>query len=314
MDAGDLRIFEAVARLKGMNRAASELHTVQSNVTARIRLLEQSLGEKLFLRHSRGVTLTAAGQRLLPYADKIAELLAQARCAVAEDGKPKGRLSLGSLETTAMLRLPPVLARFAAAHPAVDLVLTTGTTGELVARVLERRLDGAFVCGPIAQSELAEEVVFREELAVVTAPGLRRWHDALAEPDPKIVVLRLGCSYRQRLEALLMKRGVVGLRYLEFGTLDAIIGCVAAGIGITLLPKSVVETPRRQGRLAVHALAPKDARVDTVFIRRRDAFRSSALAAFLDCAYRNGPRAGVRTSGESRSRSLRRPGGAGRNR
>ncbi|MGH6886252.1 MAG: LysR family transcriptional regulator, partial [Geminicoccales bacterium] len=68
MDAADLKVFEAVARLGGMNRAAAELHTVQSNVTARIRTLEARLGTPLFQRHSRGVTLTAAGRRLLPYA------------------------------------------------------------------------------------------------------------------------------------------------------------------------------------------------------------------------------------------------------
>src|SRR5438445_11922769 len=95
MDAGDLRVFEAVARLGGMNRAAAELNTVQSNVTARIRLLEEALGTPLFHRHSRGVTLTVAGHRLLPYAERVGHLLAEARRAVSDDGAPKGPLSLG---------------------------------------------------------------------------------------------------------------------------------------------------------------------------------------------------------------------------
>src|SRR6267154_5819933 len=101
MDAGDLRVFAAVVRLGSMNRAAAELNTVQSNVTARIRLLEETLGTPLFHRHSRGVKPTVAGQRLLPYADRVATLLAEARRAVGDDGRPKGPLSLGSLETTA---------------------------------------------------------------------------------------------------------------------------------------------------------------------------------------------------------------------
>ena len=74
MDAADLKVFEAVARTGGMNRAAAELHTVQSNVTARVRALEVELGCPLFERHSRGVALTSAGQRLLPYARRVAEL------------------------------------------------------------------------------------------------------------------------------------------------------------------------------------------------------------------------------------------------
>src|ERR671933_479015 len=109
MDAGDLRVFEAVARLGGMNRAAAELNTVQSNVTARIRQLEETLGTPLFQRHRTGVTLTPAGRRLLPYAARVRQLLDEARRAALDDGAPKGPLLVGSLETTAALRLSPVL-------------------------------------------------------------------------------------------------------------------------------------------------------------------------------------------------------------
>src|SRR5262249_54485214 len=136
MDASDLRVFEAVARLGAMNRAAAELNTVQSNVTARVRLLETGLGRPLFSRHRRGVARPPAGQRLLPYATRVAHLLADARRAVVDDGRPEGLLAIGSLETTAALRLPPILARYAATYPAVDLVLSTGTSAELVERVL----------------------------------------------------------------------------------------------------------------------------------------------------------------------------------
>src|SRR5690348_13948830 len=118
MDAADLRMFEAVARTGGMGRAASELNTVQSNVTTRIRLLEEELGAPLFVRHSRGVSLTPAGRRLLPYAERMRDLLAQARRAVSEDGTPQGPLLLGSLETAAALRLPRILAAYARAYPA----------------------------------------------------------------------------------------------------------------------------------------------------------------------------------------------------
>ena len=281
MDAADLRVFEAVARLGGMNRAAAELNTVQSNVTARIRLLEEELGAPLFRRHSRGVALTAAGHRLLPYAVRVRRLLEDARRAVEDDGTPRGPLTVGSLETTAALRLSPLLATYVAAYPEVDLVLRTGTTCELIAGVLEHRLEGAFVCGPVDHPELEAEVVFHEELVIVTARSVRALGELVGGGDLKIVVLRAGCSYRQRLEAILAARGVVGVRLLEFGTLDAILGCVAAGLGVTLLPRSVVEPARRDGRVAVHDLPAAEARAETVFVRRRDGFVSSALAAFL---------------------------------
>jgi DNA-binding transcriptional LysR family regulator len=284
MDAADLKVFEAVARLGGMNRATSELHTVQSNVTARIRQLEDELGTALFHRHSRGVTPTAAGRRLLPYAARVGLLLAEARRAVEDDGTPKGPLGLGSLETTAGLRLPPILASFAAACPGVDITLKTGTTCELVAEVLEHRLEAAFVCGPVDHPELDEQPVFREELVLVTARSVPSLDALVAKGDLKIIVFRAGCSYRQRLDNMLAARGVVGVRRLDFGSLEGILGCVAAGVGVTLLPKGVIGLAWREGRVAVHELPLAESCVDTVMVRRRDAFVSSALAAFLQCA------------------------------
>lgn len=283
MNAADLRVFEAVARLGAMNRAASELNTVQSNVTARIRALEHDLGVKLFHRTVRGVVPTDAGLRLMPFAGRISRLLADARRAVEDDGAVRGALAIGSLESTAAVRLPHCLAAYASAYPDVDFVLVPGTTSESIERVLSHEVHGAFVCGPVRHPDLEEEVVFREELVVVTARPVRRLDAVLRQRQLKVVIFRLGCSYRQKLEDVLARRGVVGLRRLEFGSIDAILGAVAAGVGITLLPRSVVATKARAGTLSIHALPPDEAHVDTVFVRLREAFVPRALDAFLAC-------------------------------
>ncbi len=199
----------------------------------------------------------------------------------ATTGFPRGPLAIGSLETTAALRLPAVLAAYAASYPKVDLALRTGTTSELVAAVLEDRVDGAFCCGPVRHPALEERVMFREELVVLAAPGLGSLEELVGRGDARIVVLRAGCSYRQRLEMLLARRGVPVPRLMEFGTLEAIFGCVSAGLGITLLPRALVGTVRGYRHLSVHALSPAEALVETVFIRRSEAFVSRALAAFL---------------------------------
>src|SRR3984885_198508 len=282
MDTAGLKMLEAVARTGGMNRAAAELHTVQSNVTARIRALETELGCPLFERHSRGVALTAAGQRLLPYAHRIAWLLADASRAARDDGQPRGPLTIGSLETTAALRLSPLFASYAAACPEVDLALRPGTTAELIDAVMERRLEGAFVCGPVAHQSLIEQVMFEEELVILAAPGIASLEQATQGGIARIIVLRAGCSYRQRLEMLLARRGIAVPRLMEFGTLEAIFGCVSAGLGITLLPRGLVGPVWRDGRVSLHRLPPEEALVTTVFIHRREAYVSTALRAFLD--------------------------------
>ena len=284
MDAADLRVFEAVARIGSMNKAALELNTVQSNVTARIRALEEGLGTALFERTSRGVTLTAAGQRLLPYAGRVSHVLEDARRAALDEGEPSGPLAIASLESTAALRLSSLLAAFAAAHPQVELSLCTGTSRELVDAVLDRGADGAFVCGSVAHPDLLVETFFEEELVFLAPPSFTGLAEIAGRRDLRIVVLRAGCSYRLHLEAWLARRGIVGLRLLELGTIEAILGCVAAGLGVTLLPRALVGTLRQPDRVAVHPLPPGEGTVETVFVRHREAYASSALRAFLDLA------------------------------
>ena len=280
MDARDLATFEAVARLGGMGRAARELNTVQSNVTQRVRRLEESLSVSLFERRRAGARLTPAGARLMPYATRVDALLDEAGRAARDDGAPRGTLTVGSLETTAALRLSPLLASYVQAHPGVDFVLRTGTTAEMVERVLDRDLEGAFVCGPVVHPQLVSTPAFTEELALLSAPTERTLAAVLRRPELRLVILRAGCSYRQRLEELLARRGVVGLRRLEFGTLEAILGAVAAGLGITLMPQALIGPAWRGGRIRAHRLPASEARVQTMFVRRRDTLPSSALLAF----------------------------------
>jgi DNA-binding transcriptional LysR family regulator len=140
------------------------------------------------------------------------------------------------------------------------------------------------VCGPVGHADLVVEPVFAEELAVLAAADAGGLDAVLHQPDLKIIVLRAGCSYRQRLEQALVQRGIVAFRTLEFGTVEAILACVAAGIGVTLLPRALLAAVARDRRIAAHRLPPAEAHAETVFIRRRDAFVSSALATLLAMA------------------------------
>ena len=295
MDVSDLRVFEAVSRHGSMNRAAQELHTVQSNVTARIRVLEEELGVSLFYRHARGVSTTPAGQRILPFVGRITKLLTDARTAAQDDGSPSGALLLGSLETTTALRLSPLLSRFAMTYPEVRLVVTTGTTRKLLDEVIECRLEGAFVAGPVSHPDLDQEVVFQEELVLVTSRSIHSMDELAEITDLRTIVFQIGCSYRQRLETLLAEMGIVTAKPLEFGSLDAIISCVSAGVGIALLPKGIVAAAWQEGRVAVHELPPERSLVDTLFVRRSDAYTSSAMTALLDMV-RSKPSAGPLSS------------------
>ena len=286
MELTDLLTFSAVARNGGITRAAEELNTVQSNVTQRVKALEAEMGVALFERHSRGMTLTGAGRRLLPYVQRMAALSREAVLAARDDGEPKGPLAIGSMETTAAVRLPALLAEFHRRFPAVKLTLRTATTADLVAGVLDGTLDGAFVAGPIDHADLISTIAFREELVLVSAKhftslaGLRA---ATPESGPTALVFRTGCTYRQRLEQLFSDFGWPSAARFELGTLDGMIGCVAAGMGVSLLPRAVVERSDQRKNVSVHALEAPWSRVDTLFIQRKSAHQYSALTGFTSC-------------------------------
>ncbi|TBU73248.1 LysR family transcriptional regulator [Phytopseudomonas daroniae] len=285
MDSADLQFFATVAKVGSISKAAARLDTVQSNVTQRIRRLEAELGIPLFHRHGRGVTLTPAGVQLLPYANQIDQMLDEARRVILDDATPTGQLRIGSMETTAAFRLPPLLVDYSGHFPAVNLSLNTGTTRSLIEDVLERRMDVAFVAGSVEHEELIAETVLTEELVIVTAPWVRRVEDRPAwlpsTTNVKIAIFRNGCAYRERLEVQLIQNGVHTIQRMELGTLDGILGCVQAGLAITLLPVAIVETLVQAGRVAVHRLKGNEGLVDTVLIRRRDAYVTTALASFM---------------------------------
>jgi DNA-binding transcriptional LysR family regulator len=282
MNVSDLNLFAAVARYGSITKAARRLNTVQSNVTTRLRLLEEELGVSLFQRHHHGVTLTRPGCELLPYAHQLDVLLQKARCAVSANGATRGTLRLGSMETTAAARLPELLRKYVPAHRNVDVAIETGTTRALTQAVLEYRIDGAFVAGPVEVDELEQTLSFVEELVLVSSPEHKSVTAALQQGKiPKMFVFRVGCSYRQKLERFLAGRGLTLVNQLEMGTLEGILGCVSAGLGITMMPFSVAEPYAKRREVAIHRLAPADARVETVFITRRDLVRSPALDEFI---------------------------------
>ena len=286
MELSDLTTFSAVARNGGITRAAEELNTVQSNVTQRVKALEAEIGTALFERHSRGMTLTGAGRRLLPYAQRMAALSREAMLAARDDGEPKGPLSIGSMETTAAVRLPGLLAEFHHRFPKVALTLTTATTADLVAGVLNASFDGAFVAGPIEHTDLISTVAFREELVLVTPrrfASLAELRAGTPESGPTALVFRTGCTYRQRLEQVFSDFGWPSAARFELGTLDGMIGCVAAGMGVSLLPRAVVERSDQRENVRVHSLDEPWAHVETLFIQRRSRHHYSALSGFAAC-------------------------------
>jgi len=282
MDLQTLQFFRAVARSGSISKAARELNYAQSNLTTRIRQLESELHARLFYRNHRGTVLTDKGKLLLSYADRIFQLIDEARDALGDHPTPRGPLRIGSMESTAAVRLPKLLTRFHREYPDVDLSLKTGTTQQNIEAVLNYELDGAFVAGPVGHPDLACRTVAEEELVLVTDASPRRFASIREMRNRTILVFRHGCAYRARFEEWLRHEGVVPDKIIEFGTLDGIVGCVAAGLGISLLPRSVAEKQAKDHQICLYEIPERFGKVETVFIYRKDDYIATPLRKLID--------------------------------
>ena len=240
MDLAALRIFKSVVEHGGINKAAAKLHRVPSNVTTRIKQLEEHLGAKLFLRVGRRLALSTEGRLLLTYADQLLRLSSEAETAM-RNGKPRGTLRIGALESTAASRLPPVLSRYHALYPDVRIELVTGTSGALVERVHQQYLEAAFVAEPFNAEGLVSQTVFVEELVLITPKSDGPVRSAKDIGNRTVIAFATGCSYRRRLESWLGASKLLPDRVIEFQSYHAIIACVAAGSGIAIVPRAVLE-------------------------------------------------------------------------
>lgn len=267
MDFAALRVFTAVVDEGGISPAAKKLHRVQSNVTTRIQQLEASLGTQLFVRQKRRLHLSPAGELFLTYARQLLDLSHQARAAVQGDA-PRGVLRIGTLESTAASRLPPVLSRYHEKYPAVRVELTTGTADSLVDAVLARKVEAAFVADCKVADQLELMPVFSEELVVIAPrshPRIRRPQDVKSDT---IISFPSGCAYRRHLQAWLATGDVVPDKVLDLSSYHAIVACVAAGSGIAFAPRAVLDTIRRTEAVSIHPLPDKRPVITSLVWRR----------------------------------------------
>ncbi len=227
IDLESLKIFRTVVDEGGVIRAAMKLNRVPSNVTTRIRQLEQHLGTRLFRREGRSIRLSTEGRTLLVYANRLLRLADEA-VSQMRAGKPKGIFRLGSLESTAGSRLAPILSRYHALYPDVIVELATGTAGALVTRVMNFELEAAFVSEPFTAPGLQIQPVFEEQLVLVTSRATPKVSRPADLGRSTLIAFTQGCSYRKRIEEWLGSANVMPGRGLEFASYQAMIACVAA--------------------------------------------------------------------------------------
>ena len=254
MEFSQLRIFQAVAEEGSITRAAERLHRVPSNLSTRLKQLEEQLGVELFLRERQRLQLSPAGKVLLDYTGKLFSLHDEAQAAV-QGGQPAGDFVLGTMYSTAAIHLPALLARYHRSYPAVNLQVQSGPSGELLEGLLTGRLDAALVDGPLELAGLDGLPLCDERLVLISEADHPPVRSALDVQGRSVFTFRQGCSYRMRLEAWFAHDHAAMGRAMEIESYPGMLACVIAGSGVALMSESMLASLPGRESVAVHPLA-----------------------------------------------------------
>jgi DNA-binding transcriptional LysR family regulator len=245
-----LQHFVAVAEEQHFTRAAQRVNIVQSALSSSIRALEEELDAKLFVRSTRQVRLTAAGCIFLDKARIALEAVRDARNSVAAlQGLKRGTLSIGTVQSLpAFLDLPAHLARFHAEYPEVEVRLCQGSMSHLLEKVQTGRLDLAILpmCEP--SNGIATLMIACEALVLICAPT----HPLAGRADVPLATVahepfvdfERAWGTRQLVDRGFAETGLQRHIAFEVSDLDTLIGLVARGLGVALVPEAVAEARR----------------------------------------------------------------------
>jgi DNA-binding transcriptional LysR family regulator len=287
MQLAEVQAFVEVSRTRSVSRAADALFLTQPALTARLQRLEADLQARLFLRTSRGMRLTEAGEAFLPYAVRALENLADGRQLVnAFERGGAGRLTLGAAPALSTYVLPIILRRFRVSHPRVRVAVRTGHSEEVLDLVLKEQVELGLV-RMLRHPEIVSSPLYEDRLVLVADPAhpfARRGRVRLAEiGDEQLVQFDRTSSYTELTNALFRDAGVRPQGTMELDNIDAAKKMVQEGLGVALLPQTSVRQELEVGLLAQVDIADaKPPRPQLVAIRRRDrGVPTGTVAAFL---------------------------------
>jgi len=287
-----LQVFHTVARLLSFTKAAETLHMTQPAVTFQIRQLEEYFNTRLFDRTHNKISLTAAGQRVYEYAERILQLYAEMENSVREmTGDVSGILIIGASTTIAEYMLPSLLGEFKNLHPNINLRLRVSNSVGVVHMVEDNSVDVGIVESPISNKNLAVEVCWHDELVFICPPQhplakktAITMKDFIDEP---FVCREEGSGTREFILEY-MDKNKMTLQDLnlnvEVGTPEAVKSAVEAGLGISIVSQATIAKELRLATLAARPLDPPLKRPFSI-VYQRQKFRLRAMDEFMNFAH-----------------------------
>ena len=297
MEVRQLQMFCALAEELNFTRTAERVNTVQSNVTSQIKALEDELGVQLFDRLGRRVALTEAGLRFQPFARQALAAMEQGQQAVQVGAEPSGPLRIAAPESVLTYRLPAVVRAFRLRYPRVELIFRPHTASTVPTELDSGRVDLAFhMIDELPSPALRSHPLQQERIFLLSDTG----HPLARQRTVKITDLagqsflltESGCGYRAKFERILAMHKVRLGNVTEFSSVEAIKECVAAGMGVALLPAMTVAREIRQSLCKPLAWAGPSLDIVTHLVWHQDKWVSPAMSAFSEMVSQSAGKSG----------------------
>jgi LysR family transcriptional regulator, cell division regulator len=272
MELSDLRIFLAVSSEHGFTAAAKKLNCVQPNVTARIKKLEEKLGVQLFYRNKRDVILTPFGHQFHQYAIQIARLSREALQALRNDFGP---LTIGVTQTVASAYLPEILQTYYTRFPRADITVRTLFGKGFVNDLLDYSVDYSLVEIPVNHPDIVKEYSWSQRLVIVTAPDYQ-----LEGSEVTSLSFSSNCPYRQAMIEAFLRMKIVPLRNLKLLNVDTILASTMGGVGVTVLPKCLVDRDHIAPFVRIYDFPQRDGIAIVNLVHHKNNVKTPQMMAF----------------------------------
>lgn len=269
MEISQLKTLIALIENGSITAAAQRLNRVPSAITIRLQQLEEDLDTQLFLREKKSLIATPKARLLYSYAKQIVELNNEAEHKIKSDN-PCGPFRVGALESMAASKLPRPLAQLYETYPTIELELVTGIRDTLYQSLIDGVLD-VILIGDAPQNTLLDKtLIFNEELIIIASKG----HSQIITPsnieNTTVLVFKEGCSYRDRLLSWYQSFNMTPKRIAEVTSYHAILGSVAAGMGVAIIPKSMLDIFPNKDLISAHPINTALGRIKIELIWKKE--------------------------------------------
>lgn len=282
MKIEQLDMFSRVFETGSISATARAIHRVPSNISTRIKQLEDELGVELFIRERHFLRPTTAALKLKDYSDRILTLVEEARSVVAQEEL----LSIASIHSTAIMRLPPIITQYHHDYPDIRLNLSTGYSESILEGIQQGNFRAGFVCGPVDKSQFDYWPAFHEEMVIISPKSITDLSSAVQLRGVDAYAFDNSCHYYTYFKDWMSAYDIQCANIYEIGCFHSIMAFILSSGGIAMLPRRMIQKIPNHSEVNVHQLNERWRYVDTYFVWQKGK-RDRSIERMINTLHQN---------------------------